>query len=44
MDITILKKIGLSDKEIEVYLALLENGACSVRGLVGFTGLNRGTV
>jgi len=44
MDITILKKIGLSDKEVEIYLALLENGACSVRGLVGFTGLNRGTV
>jgi len=44
MDITILKKIGLSDKEIEVYLALLGNGACSVRGLVSLTGLNRGTV
>ena len=44
MDITILKKIGLSDKEVEVYLALLESGASSVRGLVSFTGLNRGTV
>ncbi|MFA4833986.1 MAG: helix-turn-helix domain-containing protein [Patescibacteria group bacterium] len=44
MDITILKKIGLSDKEIEVYLALLENGACSVRDLAGLAGLNRGTV
>ena len=44
MDITILKKIGLSDKEIEVYLALLENGANSVRDLAGFVGLNRGTV
>jgi len=43
MDITILKKIGLSDKEIEVYLALLENGANSVRDLAGFVGLNRGT-
>ncbi|MDD5032375.1 MAG: helix-turn-helix domain-containing protein [Patescibacteria group bacterium] len=44
MDITILKKIGLSDKEVGIYLALLENGASSVRGLVDFTGLNRGTV
>ena len=44
MDITILKKIGLSDKEVEIYLALLESGASSVRGLVSFTSLNRGTV
>ena len=43
MDITILKKLGLSDKEIKVYLALLEYGAISVRGLVEVAGLNRGT-
>src|SRR3989339_426952 len=44
MDLSILKKIGLSDKEIKVYLALLEYGAISVRGLADITDLNRGTV
>ena len=44
MNITILKKIGLNDKEIKVYLSLLEYGAVSIRGLADITGLNRGTV
>lgn len=44
MDITILKKLGLSDKEIKVYFSLLEHGAISVRGLSELTDLNRGTV
>ena len=44
MDITILKKIGLSEKEIKVYLGLLEYGAISVRGLAEVISLNRGTV
>lgn len=43
MDISILKKIGLSDKEIKVYLKLLEYGAVSVRSLAEITELNRGT-
>ncbi|MCU0678819.1 MAG: hypothetical protein MUC28_00010 [Planctomycetes bacterium] len=43
MDITILKKLGLSDKEITVYLKLLEYGAISVRSLAELAGLNRGT-
>jgi len=43
MDLSILKKLDLSDKEIKVYLKLLENGAISVRGLSQATGLNRGT-
>ncbi|MFA6394295.1 MAG: helix-turn-helix domain-containing protein [Patescibacteria group bacterium] len=43
MDLSILKKLDLSDKEIKVYLKLLENGAISVRGLSELTGLNRGT-
>lgn len=43
MDITILKKIGLSDKEIKLYIKLLENGASSVRILAESAGLNRGT-
>jgi sugar-specific transcriptional regulator TrmB len=44
MDFSILKKLGLNDKEIKVYLSLLEHGACSVRGLADISGLNRGTV
>lgn len=43
MDISILKKVGLSDKEIKVYLKLLEYGAVSVRSLAELTELNRGT-
>lgn len=38
------KKLGLSDKEITVYLALLEHGAGSVRILAKLANLNRGTV
>lgn len=44
MDITIFKKLGLNDKEIKIYLKLLEYGENSVRSLVDLTGLNRGTV
>ncbi|MFH1583295.1 MAG: helix-turn-helix domain-containing protein [Candidatus Falkowbacteria bacterium] len=43
MDITIFKKLGLSDKEVVVYLSLLEHGASSVRNLATLTNLNRGT-
>lgn len=43
MDITIFKKLGLSDKERAVYLSLLEHGASSVRNLAALTNLNRGT-
>lgn len=44
MDISILKKLDLSDKEITVYLNLLKNGASSIRALAEFSDLNRGTV
>lgn len=44
MDLSILKKLGLSDKEVKVYLALLESGAISVRSLAAITAINRGTV
>ena len=44
MNITILKKLGLKDKEIAVYLGLLKQRAISVRGLADITGLNRGTI
>ncbi len=44
MDYTVLKKIGLTDKELNVYIALLKNGATSVRGLAEIVELNRGTV
>ena len=42
MDKSILKKIGLNDKEIKVYLTLLEYGAISVRGLADLSKINRG--
>lgn len=44
MDKTILEKMGFSDKQITVYLALLQNGPSSVRKLAENTGINRGTV
>lgn len=43
MDVTNLKKLGLSDKEVKVYISLLEYGAISVRSLAELAGLNRGT-
>jgi len=43
MDYSILRKLGLDDKEIKIYLKLLEYGAISVRGLAELTELNRGT-
>jgi len=43
MDITILKKLGLDDKEVKIYLKLLEYGTISVRGLAEISTLNRGT-
>lgn len=43
MDISILKKLGFSDKSAKVYLALLSLGPSSIRTLAGKTGMNRGT-
>lgn len=43
MDINFLKKLGFSDKESKVYLALLYLGPSSVRKLAEQSGLNRGT-
>lgn len=44
MEITpILKQFGLNDKEIRVYLVLLETGPISVRSLADKSGINRGT-
>ncbi|MBT3356554.1 MarR family transcriptional regulator [bacterium] len=41
---TIFEKLGLSEKETKIYLALLESGAISVRGLANITKINRGSV
>jgi len=41
--IPLLKKFGLNEKEIKVYLALLEYGPLSVRKLAQISGVNRGT-
>lgn len=38
-----LKKIGLTDKEVIIYLVLLENGPLSVRELAKISDINRGT-
>ena len=39
----ILKRIGLNDKEIKIYLTLLESGPASVRKLAEAVAVNRGT-
>ncbi len=44
MNIGILKKIGFSDKQASIYLALLRLGPSSVRELAEKTDLNRGVV
>lgn len=44
MDFTIFKKLGFSDKEARVYLALLALGPSSVRNLAKKTELNRGSI
>lgn len=44
MDISIFKKLGFSDKESRIYLALLVLGPSSVRQLAKKTELNRGSV
>lgn len=43
MEISVLKKLGFSDKSAKIYLALLSLGPSSVRTLAGHAGLNRGT-
>lgn len=44
MDISILKKLGFSDKIASIYLALLRLGPSSVRSLAEQSGFNRGVV
>ena len=39
----ILKKFGLNDKEIKIYLTLLKLGPTSVRKIAEKSGINRGT-
>lgn len=43
MEFSLLKKLGLSDKEIAIYLKVLEYGSLSVRRLAELTAINRGT-
>lgn len=43
MDISLLKKLGFSDKNAKIYLALLGLGPSSVRDLAQSCDLNRGT-
>jgi HTH-type transcriptional regulator, sugar sensing transcriptional regulator len=44
MDNSVFKKLGLNEKEIIVYLKLLQSGPVSVRNLADLTSLNRGNV
>ncbi|MBI3888691.1 helix-turn-helix domain-containing protein [Candidatus Nomurabacteria bacterium] len=39
----VLKNFGFSEKEISVYLALIELGSSSVRTIAGKAKVNRGT-
>ena len=41
--LTVLKKLGLSDKEVAVYTALLSLGSASVRDISATAKVNRGT-
>lgn len=43
MQISVLKKIGFSDKSAQIYMTLLQLGPTSVRVLAEQCGLNRGT-
>ncbi len=43
MDINIFKKLGFSDKEAKIYLALLRLGPSSVRKIAEISEINRGT-
>jgi len=38
-----LKRVGLADKEVKVYLALIELGPSPVRSIAARSGINRGT-
>ncbi len=44
MLVSVLTQMGFSEKEREVYIALLQRGPSSVRALAEKTGINRGTV
>ena len=44
MDTEILEKIGMSDSEIKIYLALLELGSSKTGEIIGKTGLQSSTV
>jgi len=44
MKLSVLEKLGLDKKEVEIYLTNLNLGPSSLRKLAGVTGINRGTV
>lgn len=44
MNLSSLKKIGLSDREILIYTTLLRSGSSSVRNIAVKTNINRGSV
>ena len=38
-----LQHLGLSDREVTIYLSLLESGPVSIRDIAAASGINRGT-
>ena len=43
MNLDILEQLGLSQREISIYLALLKLGTASIRDIASQTEINRGT-
>ena len=43
MNLDTLENLGLSQREISTYLALLKLGSASIRDIAAQTGINRGT-
>lgn len=43
MELSILQQIGLSQRDITLYLALFRLGPSSIRDIANYTGINRGT-
>ena len=43
MNLEILEQLGLSQREINIYLALLKLGSASIRDIAAQAGINRGT-
>ncbi len=43
MNLDVLEQLGLSSREIDIYLALLKSGSASIRDIAAQSGINRGS-